>query len=367
MRSSLSWLFPARFPPPFEPRGRTAIWLAVAALVLVLALVLVVVLVRRGGPQRPPGSEPGAAGSGVPGVESVACPAATVTVRDAGSLRDALAGARPGDSIWMVDGVYSGRFRVSVAGSAGGPIFLCGGGGAVIDGGGVSGGYGLHLDGASFWRLVGFTVRDVQKGVVADRVQRVVVQGLTVERTGDEGIHLRNFSSDNVVQGNTVRETGRRQAEFGEGVYVGTAESNWCKVSGCRVDASDRNVVRDNRISATTAESVDIKEGTTGGFLVGNTFDGSGLSGSYSDSWVDVKGNGWLIQGNTGRNSRMDGFQTHQVVDGWGRGNVFRANTAVVNGPGWGFNLAPAGNGNTVSCDNKVTGAAKGTATVACS
>jgi hypothetical protein len=237
----------------------------------------------------------------------------------------------------------------------------------VIDGGGVSGGYGLHLDGASYWRLVGFTVREARKGVMADRVRRTVIQGLTVERVGDEGIHLRNFSSDNVVRGNTVRDTGRRKAEFGEGVYVGTAKSNWCEVSGCGVDASDRNVVRDNQISATTAESVDIKEGTTGGFLVGNTFDGSGLSGSYSDSWVDVKGNGWLILGNVGRNSRMDGFQTHQVVDGWGRGNVFRANTAVVNGPGWGFNLAPASNGNTVSCDNKVTGAAKGPATVACS
>jgi Right handed beta helix region len=316
-------------------------------------------------PSVSPSSRP--AESGVPVVDPVVCPAATVMVRDAGSLGVALAGARPGDSIWMADGVYSGRFRVSVAGREGGPIFLCGGAGAVIDGGGVSGGYGLHLDGASFWRLVGFTVREARKGVMADRVRGTVIQGLTVERVGDEGIHLRNFSSDNVVRGNTVRDTGRRKAEFGEGVYVGTAESNWCEVSGCRVDASDRNVVRDNQISATTGESVDIKEGTTGGFLVGNTFDGSGLSGSYSDSWVDVKGNGWLIVGNVGRNSRMDGFQTHRVVDGWGRGNVFRANTAVVNGPGWGFNLTRANDGNTVSCDNKVTGAAKGTAAVACS
>src|SRR5699024_11419784 len=47
-----------------------------------------------------------------------------------------------------------------------------------------------------------------------------------------------------------------------------------------------------------------------------------------ADSWVDVKGNDWLIEGNTGTASPVDGFQTHEILDGWGTGNVFRGNTA---------------------------------------
>ncbi|MEU9347306.1 right-handed parallel beta-helix repeat-containing protein [Streptomyces sp. NPDC048278] len=296
----------------------------------------------------------------------VKCPAATVTVSDAKSLKDALDQARPGDVIRMADGVYSDRFTADTPGTADRPIFLCGGPGAVIDAGGVDGGYAFHLDGASHWRLIGFTVRNGQKGVMADQTQGSVIQGLTVENIGDEGIHLRDFSSGNVVENNTVRATGKRKEQFGEGIYVGSAESNWCTVTDCKPDKSDDNVIRGNHVSDTTAESVDIKEGTTGGSLLGNTFDGAALSGGHNDSWVDVKGNDWLIKGNVGSHSREDGFQTHQILDGWGTGNVFQGNTAQVDGPGYGFHFAPVEN-NKVTCDNKVTDAAKGLANVACS
>lgn len=288
----------------------------------------------------------------------VSCPAATVTATDAATLKEALDTARPGDSIRLADGVYEGRFTATAPGTAKAPVYLCGGPGAVIDGGGVKGGYAFHLDGASYWRLVGFTVRNGQKGVMADRVQGAVIQGLTVEQIGDEAIHLRDFSSDNVVRDNTVRATGLRRDKFGEGVYIGTAKSNWCTNSGCKPDASDRNVVMGNHISGTTAEAVDIKEGTTGGRVVGNTFDGSKLVGDTEDSWVDVKGNDWLIQGNTGTRSPGDGFQTHEIVKGWGTGNTFKGNVSHVDGPGWAFHLTS--DGNVVACDNKVTGAAKG-------
>ena len=133
---------------------------------------------------------------------------------------------------------------------------------------------------------------------------------------GDEAIHLRNFSTDNVVSDNEISRTGLRREKFGEGVYIGTAVSNWCTISNCRPDRSDRNVVVGNRIDTTTAEAVDIKEGTTGGLVEDNVFDGSALSGA--DSWVDVKGTAWLIQGNTGTASPRDGFQTHEILEGWG-------------------------------------------------
>src|SRR5690606_31856777 len=124
------------------------------------------------------------------------------------------------------------------------------------------------LTGVHHWRLIGFTVRNGQKGVMADRTGDTVIQGLTVHDIGDEAIHLRDFSSGNVVQYCTIYATGLRREKFGEGVYLGTAESNWATVSGGRMDRSDHNTVRGNVIRA-TAEAIDIKEGTTGGHIVG--------------------------------------------------------------------------------------------------
>jgi hypothetical protein len=289
------------------------------------------------------------------GEGKVTCPSPTKTVGDTRELEDALRSARPGEVIRMDAGTYSGKFVAEASGTRQKPIFLCGGEDAVLDGGGVKKGYAFHLNKASHWRLVGFTVRNSQKGVMADTTTGSIVQGLSVHEIGDEGIHLRNFSTRNTVQYNKIYNTGMRREKFGEGVYLGTAQSNWERFSGGRIDNSDFNVVRGNVIRA-TAEAIDIKEGTKGGRIVGNVFDGSALGGAKAnDSWVDVKGNGYVIEGNRGAKTLADGFQTHEIVDGWGTGNVFRRNTIDLAG-GNGFGVNDTVGGNTIACDNKVTG-----------
>nr|WP_231134358.1 right-handed parallel beta-helix repeat-containing protein [Motilibacter deserti] len=313
----------------------------------------------------PSGDSDPSPGDQVAGAGDPSCPDPTVTVATADELTDALATAQAGDSIALAPGTYNGAFVATGAGTQDAPIALCGPADAVLEGNGPDDDYVLHLDGVSHWRVAGFTVRDGQKGVMADGAVSTVISGLTVEDIGDEAIHLRGFSTDNLVEGNTVRRTGLRKPKYGEGIYIGTAKSNWCDITDCEPDRSDRNVVRGNTISETTAEAVDIKEGTTGGKLVDNTFDGSAIDEAGADSWVDVKGNDWVVQGNTGVNSPEDGFQTHEILGGWGQGNVFRDNVARVNGPGHGFSLTPV-NDNRVSCDNKASGAKQGLANVAC-
>lgn len=291
------------------------------------------------------------------------CPPATVTVTTAAELTEALGAPEPGATIALSDGVYQGNFRATGAGTSEQPITLCGGTGAILDGGGTEEGYVLHLDQASYWTVQGLTVRNGQKGVMVDEGTHILLKGLTVENTGDEAIHLRRFSSDNKVTGNTIRGAGLRKPKFGEGIYVGTAESNWCDISSCEPDKSDRNEISGNTVSGTTAESVDIKEGTSGGLLAGNIFDGSAMT--EADSWVDVKGRGWRIEGNIGRNSPQDGFQTHEIIDGWGTENVFHNNVAEVNGPGLGYSLKPARD-NVVDCSNTASQAGQGLSNITC-
>ena len=293
-----------------------------------------------------------------------ACDSPTIEVGTSRELERALADAGAGEVIRLASAEFVGQFTATASGTQERPIVLCGSPDSVLDGGDVEDGYVLHLDGADYWLLTGFSVTNGQKGVMADGTTGSVIEGLTVTKIGDEAIHLRAGSTDNVVSGNTISSTGHRRDKFGEGIYVGTAESNWCDISNCEADASDRNVIEGNTISDTTAEAIDIKEGTSDGIVRNNTFDGSGLEGD-ADSWIDVKGNGWLIEGNVGVDSPGDGFQTHEVVDGWGTDNVFRSNTAQVNGPGYGFALKPA-RGNTVSCDNTATGAASGLSNEPC-
>lgn len=290
--------------------------------------------------------------------------ASAIPVANGDELTEALAGASAGAVITMAAGTYSGHFVATTSGTADQPITLCGGRNAVIDGGDIASDYSLHLDGASFWQLSGFTIRGGQKGLMIDRSTGDLVQGLLIENVGDEALHLRQGSTDNVVRGNEIRGTGLKSEKFGEGIYVGSAESNWCEQSSCGPDRSDRNTVEGNTVSNTTAESVDIKEGTTGGVLRGNSFSGAGMK--EADSWVDVKGNGWTIADNTGVDAPEDGFQVHQILDGWGMDNTFTGNKSTVNGDGYAINITKPKDNNRVTCSNTDAGAAKGLSSVAC-
>ncbi len=309
-----------------------------------------------------------AGGAGMPVIPSAPAPLRTVRVSTAQQLTAALAAAQPGDLIALADGQYSGHFVADRPATAKAPITVRGSRNAVIDGGSIDSGYSFHLDNADYWRLEGFTIQSGQKGVMTDQTNGAVISGLLVRNVGDEAIHLRNFSTDNFVVGCVVSGTGRKEPGFGEGIYIGTAKSNWEKFSGGKPDNSDRNKIIGNTISGVTAEAVDIKEATTGGVLGNNTFNGSAISGANSaDSWVDVKGNNWLIEGNTGVDSPKDGIQTHVIIDGWGTGNIITGNRLDVDGPGFGVSIdKPSNTANIVSCTNIVIAAADGLFNVPC-
>lgn len=310
-----------------------------------------------GVPAGAPAGSPATTGSApaVLGATVLDCPPATIQVATSSQLQAALDSAAPGASIHVADGTYAGAFVVTRSGSEAAPIFLCGSRSAVLLGAGPKDGYVLHLRSVAYWRVVGLSIQNGQKGVVADATTFSVLQGLAVSDIGDEGIHLRSHSSWNVVLGTTVRRTGLRREKFGEGIYVGSATSNWATYSGGGPDRSDHNLIEGNHISETQSESIDIKEGTTGGRVVGNTMDGAGMTGA--DSLIDVKGNDWSIEGNIGRNAPKEGFQTHRILEGWGARNVFSANSIGVDGKGdhiWVHD--PDITDNHIACDNRTDG-----------
>jgi hypothetical protein len=300
------------------------------------------------------------------GISVTGCDTNSQPVTSAADLTQALAAAVPGTMLLLAPGTYSGHFVAKTSGTSSEPISLCGTRDSVLDGGSTKLGYTLYLNGASWWRLIGFTVKGGQKGIVTDHVDHDLISGLYVHDIGDEGIHLRSFSTDNIVEGVTVRNTGLATVKFGEGIYVGSANKNWCKYTSCQPDASDRNVIRGNDIASTTAENIDIKEGTTAGVITGNKLSGEGMVASAATAWVNVKGNGWTVSENTGLRSLKDGFQVHRVYAGWGKGNIFRLNKAMVDGPGYGFYIQSASLLTILACDNTAVGAALGLSNAHC-
>lgn len=310
----------------------------------------------------------------------------TVDVSTAAQLQAALAGARPGQTIRLAPGVYDGSFIGTTPGTAAAPITVTGPRTAILTNptGAGSGpscpvptpgwdpGYGFWLAGAAYWNLTGFTVADAKKGVVLDDSPHVTIDGLYVHHIGDEGVHFRRSSSDGVIRDSTIEYTGTAQPAYGEGVYLGSANSNWaCHGNSGGVDRSDRVQVLDNRIGPyVAAEHIDVKEGTVDGVIRGNTFDGRGIAGQNSaDSWVDVKGTGYLIQGNTGTfaapGTFANGYETHNPVAGSGCGNVWRDNVSDLGGTGrYAVNVTStskcAGNLNVVYTSNTVRNATGG-------
>ncbi|MEU9214856.1 right-handed parallel beta-helix repeat-containing protein [Streptomyces sp. NPDC048415] len=249
--------------------------------------------------------------------------AQVIEVSTAAQLKSALASAAPGDTLHLTDGTYTGNFKTTVGATSASRITLTGSSKAVLK---VSGGYGLHLNGASYWTVRGITVTGGQKGIMIDSATGVVVDTVTVHGLDMEGVHFRNSSTDGVIRNSRIYDTGNDGRGMGEGVYVGTA--------GGTSDKSDRVQITGNTIGPDVgAENVDIKEGTTGARITGNTFDGSGLTGAnYDDSWVDVKGNDVLVENNKGTSTTNDGYETHTQQSGWGCGTVFRGNTSDLTG-----------------------------------
>ena len=198
-----------------------------------------------------------------------------VHVSTAAQLTSALLDAKPGDEIIMADGVYQGKFVISatVSGTAAKPVILRGSRNVILDAGSITTGYVLYLQ-ANYWRIKGFTITNGLKGLMTDGASYNTIDSLFVHDIGEEAIHLRKFSSHNIIQNTVISNTGLKTPDYGEGIYIGSAKNNWATYTNGVEDRCDSNTVLKNKIGPNiSAECIDIKEGTTGGLIKENYFD----------------------------------------------------------------------------------------------
>ena len=276
------------------------------------------------------------------GSTNVADASGVITVRNSVELTNALAAVTSGQTIQLAAGTYAGNFRIANKnGTEASPIYIKGTN-AVLSSPSISTGYGLQLDGVSYVVIDGIEIVGSQKGLVVDASSHCTLQKLTISGSGMEGVHFRKSSSFNILQDSRIHSTGLYDAANGEGVYLGSAYSNWSKymANADTPDASNDNLILRNFIGPkVSAEAVDVKEGTKRNRIELNYLNSTGTSAV--DSTVDIKGDSTLIIDNTlvhtptlVANFIVDGMQSHAItVAGiiYGQGNLFSGNSIDVN------------------------------------
>ena len=291
----------------------------------------------------------------------------TIKVFTAEDLQTALNNATPGTTIELGENIFIGKFVVKpgINGTAQKPIVLTGTKNSILQTKESNSGYALWLQGNQYWQIKNLTIQNSKKALVLDNCKFNTIENLIVNNIGEEAIHFRTHSSFNTLKNSVVTNTGLLSPAYGEACYLGTAISNWDKISNGKPDTSNYNIIEGNTFGPNVAaEGVDVKEGTIGNIIRNNIFYGKGQLGvNGGDSWMDVKGSYTIIENNKGYDALVDGFQVHIKGDGFGENNVFINNYCEVNSKGMGFYIQKKGesaNGNIVYENNVVKNAEKG-------
>jgi len=284
------------------------------------------------------------------------------------------------------------KVPIGVNGTKYNPIKLVGPRSAVITSANIASKYGIHLQGNDYWVLEGFTVTKSSKCVMLDSSSHNIINNLRITQSGYEALHLRKFSSYNTVSNCYIDSTGMDATAsskgYAEGIYVGTANSNWIDFSNNQVDTCNFNIMTGNTFGGLIkSENIDIKEGTFGGEISNNIFNGLGCNGNNSaDKYVDIKGDNYVIKCNTGANNSariVNGFEVNinkittknglVVNKNFGDYNTFSNNTLNMTGTTGTAIFVNSYSGvihNTVCSNNVAINAAAGLcnlATVSCS
>ena len=121
--------------------------------------------------------------------------------------------------------------------------------------------HGIVFDNAMFGAIINCEVRDtgMKRLELSSRCVARSITSLSLNSTGEEGIHIRDGSSNIMIQGNSIQNTGLSEPGYGEGIYVGSDKGvHNIFNSSVAFITIQANVIGPN----VRAEAIDVKEGT---------------------------------------------------------------------------------------------------------
>ncbi|MBR2198244.1 MAG: hypothetical protein IJ909_07510 [Fibrobacter sp.] len=274
-----------------------------------------------------------------------------VNVSTATELTSATLNAKAGDTIWVAPGKYElpssncqndkfvnetgrdcGLIWLGADGTKNNPVVLAGSDPTnppEIYSSDYKHNYGIHVTG-NYVILKNLKIHTFSKGVVFDNSVGALMEDCEVYHTGNEIVHVRDSSQQVTLNRNFIHGSGYEIAKYGEGIYVGTYNTGWASSQQADRDAGfwgtdasqhrysgydwrvNDTKITCNIVSGTTAENIDVKEGTVRGIVQGNMFIGDSLDYngevSYDDANIDMKGAYWTVTGNYFYNSKKQGL-----------------------------------------------------------
>ncbi len=205
--------------------------------------------------------EPGVIHVSVDGIDSRNGQSESQSVRTAEA---ALALVEPGGEVRFHPGVYPPLQVIGVNGLGGAPITFRSavpGMAEFSDGGRYDEQAAVQVTDSSHVVIDGLTARSALWGISVRGSEQIVVRDNHVYDIGQEGIHIRDFSSYVEVLDNVVHNTGNRPDAVsvypagqapGEGIYLGTGRPS-------NEDETHHIVVAGNEVFDTNHEALDIK------------------------------------------------------------------------------------------------------------
>jgi hypothetical protein len=193
--------------------------------------------------------------------------AVTHNVSTPAQFTTALGAVQPGDIIQLSGTIAGGSFVTTRSGTASLPITIRGDGTARISGSP----YALSIL-HDYYRLENFILQNSNKGLVIDNAEHGIVDNVHVINVTQEAFKLRNQSKYWEFTFCSARTTGT-SGTYGEGFYVGQANSNW--INGVP-DVCEFITFFNCYTLDTVNDGWDIKEGSRNVKMVNCTADFSG-------------------------------------------------------------------------------------------
>lgn len=199
------------------------------------------------------------------------------------AIQAAVERAEPGEDLVIVSGTYELSLDIDgVSGTADEPIRLRAEPGGEVEIVAKGEPYALYVHNAAHWVIGSDDARltfdgdgeahatvglGLYSGSVAETsnddpgpAEHITLQNLDVVDAGQALLRIAHGSTAIDVVDSRLAGSGRRRAEFGEGIYIGSAAGE---------DLVDDVQIRDVRISDVRAEAIDVKGGSDGIFVRG--------------------------------------------------------------------------------------------------
>ena len=270
-----------------------------------------------------------------------------VKVSTVKELSSALSNANPGDKIVIAAGTYSSKFKLKKGGLKDKPVWIVAEDASnmpLLDGGDYNNGTTFSIDGdgkgIGYIYIQNIKVTNGRGGIIVDDADYVTIDSVEVYNVGQAAVHLRDGSQYNIVKNSYLHDTGLYNVKYGEGVYIGSDYKKW--PGGSSKSKYDPKVdyaqIINNTIGPNvTAEHIDIKEGSSYAYIIGNNFDAAGMIDIINGglSYIDFKGNyseTAYNKGNQNGNKYFDNaFEVHTKSPGWGFHNNIHNNELTFN------------------------------------